>query len=128
MKKILVILTVIVVLFGMYKITSNKPTGSVIPNSNSDLVLFWGNGCPHCAIVEKFINDNNISSKIPVLQKEVYYDKDNQADLQNSVKNCNNIDSSQGIGVPLMYIRSTKTCIQGDTPIIDFLKQKTNTK
>ena len=32
-------------------------------NQNADIILYYGNGCPHCAAVEKYISDNGILRK-----------------------------------------------------------------
>ena len=123
-KKIILALLVAAVLIGLYKFIS-KPTGTpVADDTKANLILFVGNGCPHCKNVEDFIKANNIDSKLVISQKEVYYNQINQKLLNDTVKNCPKIDTSQGIGVPLAYIKDTQTCLQGDTPIIDYLKTK----
>jgi glutaredoxin len=119
LKKILFILIVIVVFLGLYKVTS-KPV--IVDEQKASVILFVGDGCPHCKNVEDFIKNNNIESKLTISQKEVYYNQANQKQLADTVKNCPNIDTSQGIGVPLAFIKESATCLQGDTPIIDYLK------
>jgi glutaredoxin len=47
-----------------------------------EYILFYGNGCPHCAKVEKFFEDNKISEKFGVESKEIYFNKNNLKDLQ----------------------------------------------
>jgi glutaredoxin len=92
---------------------------------NPDLVFYWGNGCPHCENVEKWLNENNKDKKIKVNYKEVYYNKDNQTALYNTAKQyCPEIIENGSIGVPTGFDPVTKKCIQGDTPIIDFLTSK----
>lgn len=127
MKKIVItIIVVIVVLFGIYKITS-KPTTSTTTNvDNPDLVLYWGEGCPHCEKVKEYISSNNIDQKIKINQKEVYYDKSNQKELTDVVtKYCPSLGGGQGIGVPVLYNPKDNVCSQGDQPIIDYITQKT---
>lgn len=92
---------------------------------NPDLVFFWGNGCPHCENVEKWLNENNQDKKIKINYKEVYYNKDNQTDLYNTAKQyCPEIIKNGGIGVPNGFNPTTKKCIQGDSSIIEFLTSK----
>jgi len=92
---------------------------------NPDLVFFWGNGCPHCENVEKWLNENNKDKKIKVNYKEVYYNKDNQTALYNTAKQyCPEIIENGGIGVPTGFDPATKKCIQGDTLIVEFLTSK----
>jgi hypothetical protein len=133
-KKIIYILIIGVVLFGFYKIlsippkstTSNTTDIQVESNSNNDydLIFYWGEGCPHCENVEEFIAANNVDQKVKINKKEVYKNTDNQKDLENVVNQyCPDLNKG-GIGVPLALDVQNKTCLQGDTPIIDFLKQK----
>ncbi len=44
--------------------------------------LFWGKGCPHCEIMNDFLNDldSSYTDKFNLYSLEVWYDKDN-ADL-----------------------------------------------
>jgi hypothetical protein len=122
MKKILIILFLIFCFYYIYK-TYTKPPAP-ISEDQADLILFWGDGCPHCKIVEDYISTNKVLEKIPISQKEVYYNKSNQILLQDTVKKCPEIDASKGIGVPLAYSKSDNKCLYGDTSIIDWLKAK----
>lgn len=131
MKKIIIIIIfIIIVLFGLYKITSKPNTSITSTNiANPDLVLYWGQGCPHCEKVKDYIKANNIDQKLKINQKEVYSDKQNQAELTDTVtKFCPEIDIKQGIGVPLAFDSKNNKCFQGDQPIIDFINQKTGIK
>lgn len=92
---------------------------------NPDLVFFWGNGCPHCENVEKWLNQNNSDQKLKINYKEVYYNQENQNQLMATAKEyCPEIIQSGGIGVPTGFDPVSKKCIQGDTPIIEFLSAK----
>lgn len=95
------------------------------PDTEADLVMYWGKGCPHCENVKKYVRDNNLDSKIKIAYREVYYDNGNQKKLEETVKLCPEIDVTQGIGVPLSFDPKEKKCILGDTPAIDWLKNKT---
>lgn len=86
----------------------------------SEKILFYGNTCPHCKIVEKFIADNNIKSKIAFIELEVYENADNQKVIAEKAKICG-IDTN-AIGVPMFW--DGKTCITGDEPIINYLKEQ----
>lgn len=92
---------------------------------NADLVFYWGNGCPHCENVEKWLKENNSDQKIKVNYKEVYYNKTNQSELYASAQQfCPEIIQNGDIGVPTGFDPVDKKCIQGDTPIIEFLTAK----
>jgi glutaredoxin len=103
---------------------ANKPVASQERQpavATSAIILFYGNGCPHCALVEQFVAENNIQSKVPFTQKEVYYNKQNANELALKAAACGLPTNS--IGVPFLWTGST--CIIGDQPVIDFFKQKT---
>lgn len=92
---------------------------------NPDLVFFWGNGCPHCENVEKWLKENNSDQKLKINYKEVYYNKNNQTELYNTAQQyCSEIIQGGSIGVPTGFDPVNKKCIQGDTPIIEFLSAK----
>lgn len=93
---------------------------SVSPKTQEEIILFYGDGCPHCAIVEKFITENGIDKKISLEQKEVYYNKQNASELTKKAEICKiNTDS---IGVPFLW--DGTGCLVGDQDIVDFLKLK----
>lgn len=123
MKQLVIILLFAGLAFGAYKIFTTQPSPPTIPDSQADLILFWGEGCPHCEVVKKDIKDKNLESKIKISYKEVYYNKTNQIQLEATVKKCPEIDSSKGIGVPLGFTKDQK-CLYGDQPIIDWLSTK----
>lgn len=143
-KKIISFLVVLLLIFGLYKLLSIPPkkattpkTANTISPSNTDiykdspvydspdLVFYWGDGCPHCKNVEDWLNENNLDKKIKVNYKEIYYNDQNKNELINTAKQyCPSIIIDGGIGVPVGFDPINKKCIQGDTPIIDFLKQQ----
>lgn len=80
--------------------------------------LFWGDGCPHCANVEKFLEENkDIAGKFNIKKFEVYKDKKGQRLFVEKAKKC----GLSGLGVPTLYKEGK--CIQGDVPIIEELKK-----
>jgi glutaredoxin len=95
--------------------------------ANADLVLYFSDQCPHCKLVEKFITDNGIDSKIIIAQKNVRTDAGNLQELRDKFAACG---ESGDLAVPLLWDGSNggNKCIEGDAPIIQFLKDKTNTK
>ena len=121
-RNIVVIIVIIVVAFFGYKLFTNKPLG--VSDDKADLILYWGDGCPHCEKVKQYIVDNKLDTKVKISYKEVYYNKTNQQQLTDTVKKCPEIDTSQGIGVPLAYDKANSKCISGDQPIIDWLNAR----
>jgi glutaredoxin len=107
----------------LYLVLTGKSQGGkveVSQSSKDELVLYYGNGCPHCALVEDFIQKNNVLSKINLKEKEVYYNQKNAEELAEKAKICG-MDTN-AIGVPFLW--DGKKCIVGDSPVIDFLKSK----
>jgi glutaredoxin len=124
MKKVIIVVAVIIALFGLYKLFSHNPAVSGVSDNTADLILFWGQGCPHCEKVKQYIADNKLDAKIKIAYHEIYYNKDNQQLLADTVKGCPEIDISQGIGVPLAFDKKNNKCLSGDEPIIQWLSQK----
>lgn len=84
------------------------------------IILFYGEGCPHCAIVEEYVSQNGVEVKVPFAKKEVYYNKQNADDLVSKAKICG--IPTDSIGVPFLWDGSK--CLVGDQDIIEFFKQK----
>lgn len=89
------------------------------------IILFYGQGCPHCKIVDDFITQNNIKGKVKFSNLEVWYNKDNQAILGAVAPKCG-VSSSQ-VGVPFLFDGNNK-CYVGDIDVINFFKNAANIK
>lgn len=124
MKKYFLPILIIVSLFAYFVFNSQKKDIQTFPDSEADLILFWGVGCPHCEIVKTYIKDNNLETKLKIAYKEVYNSQENQKLITSTVAKCPEIDSSRGIGVPLGFDNKASKCLYGDTPIIEWLKTK----
>ncbi len=131
-KKIIIstILFIAVLIFSFFAISQEKnknqtPINEAIMAENqpvSQIILFYGDGCPHCAIVEKYIKENKIQDKISFIQKEVYYNQNNARELEAKAKICGLPTDS--IGVPFLW--DGEKCLIGDQDIINFFKEKVN--
>ncbi len=126
MKKLIPLILIIVVAAAYFYFNFQKTDvpGSKVDDASAQLILFWGEGCPHCEKVKDYINENNLESKVKIASKEVYYNQDNQLQLEETVKKCPEIDSSQGVGVPLAFDTQNSVCLYGDTPIIEWLESR----
>lgn len=89
--------------------------------SPEGIILFYGDGCPHCKIVDDYIKENNIKDKVKFTELEVFNNKDNAKILLAKAKSCN-IDQNQ-VGVPFLWDGSK--CLLGDQDVINFFKDKT---
>jgi glutaredoxin len=100
-----------------------KPANQVaIPEG---MILFYGEGCPHCKNVDEFIMQNKITDKVKFANLEVWSNKDNQTILGEVALKCG--ISSGSVGVPLLYDGNSK-CYVGDIDAIDFLKTQAGIK
>ena len=123
MKKFIPLILILIALGAYFFFNSKKVTPS-IPDSEAQLIFFWGEGCTHCEKVKEYIKEKNLDSKIKISYKEVYNDQNNQKQLVETVKKCPEIDTSQGIGVPLAFDTQNNKCLYGDATIIDWLNAK----
>jgi len=117
-----IILFIAVLIFSIFILYQENNNELVDNQSDNEIILFYGEGCPHCVIVENYIKENNIQNKISFIQKEVYNNQENAKDLQNKAKLCGL--SPDSIGVPLLW--DGKNCLIGDQDIINFFKQRIN--
>lgn len=86
----------------------------------SEIILFYGDGCPHCAVVEDYIKENKIKDKISFEEKEVYYNQQNSKELSEKAEKCGM--STDSVGVPFLW--DGEKCYIGDQEIISFFEQK----
>ena len=122
MKKIIILIVIVIISLGLYKIFTQKPQG--VSDEQAELVMFWGDGCPHCEKVKDYISTNKLDNKIKISYKEVYYNKTNQNLLTDTVKKCPEINTKDGIGVPLAFDKINSKCLYGDQPIIDWFNAR----
>jgi len=99
---------------------SEEKAKSAQVQTESQIILFYGDGCPHCALVEKYIQENKIQDKVSFVQKEVYHNQNNAQELANKAKACGL--SINSIGVPFLW-DGTK-CFIGDKDIINYFSTK----
>ncbi len=93
-------------------------------SSAQEYILFYGNGCPHCAKVEQYIKDNTLTQQFDLTQKEVFFNKKNLDEFNGYLqKHALTYDK---IGVPFLIINSWTDCdyINGDTNIIEYFSWK----
>ena len=114
------ILFVVVLFFSIFALTQGKATNQ----TTEQIILFYGDGCPHCALVEQYVAANNVAAKVPFVKKEVYYNNKNAEELAAKAKTCGLPTDS--IGVPFLWDGSK--CLVGDQDIIEFFKERMNRK
>jgi hypothetical protein len=92
--------------------------------TDTDVILFYGDGCPHCAIVDKYIKDNNIEAKFQFVKKEVFYNTSSAEFLGQKAQACG-LDLNS-IGVPFLWNGPEGKYFIGDQEIKCFLGRKVN--
>jgi len=90
-------------------------------NKKPEMILFFGETCPHCKTVDAFITDNGVRAKLKFQELEVYNNPSNSALLVQKARQCG-ISTTGGVGVPLFF--DGNNCFQGSDSIINFLKTK----
>jgi len=125
-KKIITFLIIIIILVSFYFLTSKKPvsiTSTEVPTV--DYILFYGITCPHCKIVEEFISTNQIDQKLKISQLEVYENESNKTTFSKMVQQiCPDQINNGGLPVPFLIDQTDKKCTIGDTPITEYLTEK----
>jgi len=123
MKKYLLPLIVLaLVAGGFWYWQNNKPAQSNNNQNNSDLVLFYGDGCPHCAKVDEFLKNNGAEDKVDFQKKEIFYNKDNSKLLMEKATSCGLASAS--VGVPFLWDGENSKCFVGDVDVISFFQEK----
>lgn len=77
------------------------------------MVMYWGDGCPHCENVTKFLEEKHIADKVSFEQKEVWNDRANAKEMARRAKSCGL--SSNDIGVPFLF--SDGKCFIGEPDV-----------
>jgi len=103
------------VLVGAYVVAKQQTP----PPPVTGYEYFWGDGCPHCAIVQEFFDSWEGKDKIQIDKKETWSNPENARLLTQRARACN-IPTNE-MGVPLL-VKPDGECIGGDQPIIDYFK------
>ena len=121
---------------------SNKETKNVegdILMEGAIATIYYGDGCPHCTVIEKWLIDNKyLPNNLPVKQadvdswiknakvkfnlKEIWYNKTNSAELSANAATLGLEDSQ--VGVPFLYDSVNKKSYIGETEIKKFFQSK----
>lgn len=97
----------------------DNPTSA--PLDPSAIVYYWGDGCPHCKIINEFLDANNIAEKVTFTKKEIWHDKTNASEMAQQAKVCG--VQPEGMGVPFVYGGDGK-CYVGEPDVRKFFSEK----
>lgn len=112
--------TIGLVVLGFFLLNKqgNNPNQKAV--GSEETILFYGDTCPHCLIVNDYLEENKVAEKFSFQHLEVYRNQDNSRLLAERAVRCGIKETE--IGVPLLW--SEGRCLVGDQDIIDFFKQK----
>jgi phage FluMu protein Com len=120
-KKLIIILGVLtfvtVLVFLLIKVKENQ----FLKKADGTMVYFFGKGCPHCAVVNKFFKENEIEKKFQFEKREVFYNETNKRLLILLAKEKCNLKKEE-IGVPFFW--DGFECFIGEGSIINFFERK----
>lgn len=74
--------------------------GFSTPTSASDersIYFFYGDGCPHCAVVEEYFAAEKIYERYPIKKKEIYFERENAILFQEMMKQRQIPQERQGV-------------------------------
>ena len=117
----LIIAVTILIIGGGIFLFSRGGSGTATPTNlplPAKLEYYWRVGCVHCENVDKFIAGWDKKDKVQMDKFEVS-SRDNAQRMIDRAVSCK-LDPNQ-VGTPLLVTPDGK-CIDGDTPIIDYLK------
>ena len=93
----LIIVGALILIVCLFLFLGNRKANNITAplnnlNDSNQIIFFYGEGCPHCAEVEKFFQQENIRSKINFQSLEVYQNKDNANLMLQKAEGCGNIN------------------------------------
>ena len=116
-KAIIFAIIIIILVIAFFWVWQTRTGPVVVPGG---IILFYGEGCPHCEVVDDFISENKIEDKVSFARLEVWYNATGKDILAQVVQKCG-ISSNQ-VGVPFLY--DGENCFIGDTDVINFFKNE----
>lgn len=117
---VIIVATILILVGGVYLFS--RPSQETPPEplpSPTSYEYYWGDGCPHCKIVQDFFDGWENYSKVQIEKYEVWSNKDNQKRMTQRAQACN--INLKDMGVPLL-VTPQGECLSGDGPIIDHFK------
>lgn len=121
-----IIISIVIVILGYILVDSSNKKSRVkvsLP-SKERIVYYYGLTCPHCKEVEEWMKKNKVEEKIKIEKKEVWYNKENAAELQEVARFCK-LDPNS-IGVPFLW--ADGKCYIGTPEVERVLGDKSNLK
>ena len=114
---IIAIVTLAILAGGIYLFSKNNAQ-EVPPLAGYE--YYWGNGCPHCEVVDEFFKGWEGKDKVVIEKREVWYNKANAQIMAVRGEACGIAKSD--LAVPFLVTPDGK-CLLGDEPIINLFKE-----
>lgn len=119
-KTIIILIGALIVTAGLIVWGIKDDKTNIVDDPNA-IVYYWGDGCPHCRVLQEFIDANNITEKVSFIKKEIWGNKENAAEMARRAKACG--INQEGMGVPFIYGGNGK-CYVGEPDARKFFSEK----
>jgi glutaredoxin len=124
MKKTLIYIVAVIIFFAVVAglwiwSSASESKNAVATPVSTDTIFFYGQECPHCQDVEKFVADNKIADQVKFDSLEVWHNNANRDVFLQKVKECGIVEDKAG--VPFLYAKGQ--CIMGTPDVEAFFKQ-----
>lgn len=123
---LLLLLIALVFLFFNIMSTEVSEEDNFIDQTNvavdEELILFYGEGCQYCSIVNNYINENDLEFKTQLQVKEIYFNEENSSEFDSKFSQCQPQPPFRG--VPLLWHGGF--CLMGEQEIVEYLENLIN--
>lgn len=118
---IVIAITLLILGLGAYFLTKPEKIFEIPVREDGSYEYFWGNGCPHCAVVQEFFDGWDGKDNINLKKFEVWYDKDNAKIMEDRFNKCSPVPPKSSMAVPFL-VTDDGSCLVSDSPIIEHFK------
>lgn len=121
MNKVIGFAGILLVLIGglIYWGLNDSGSAELTPDGAASIVYYYGEECPHCKDVQKFLEENKIAEKVSFVKKEVWHNSKNKNEMDIRAKSCG--IGQEGMGVPFLFAEGE--CFVGTPDVIGFFKK-----
>ena len=108
---------IVLALFFFFQAPAEK---TVLEKLKNQITYYYGDNCPHCQNILRFMEENKIEEKVDFSKKEVSQNDANSREFLMVVKECG--ISPAEAGVPLVFAEGK--CFLGEPEVMEFFKKK----
>jgi glutaredoxin len=117
-KLFIIAIIIAVILFGIWIFKQVTPS---LPNT---VTLYTSKTCPHCQVVDNFIQTQNIHNKLNFTEKQLESHTRYVRELVRVVRFCGY--QTNQLPIPVLWTGQTQTCVVGEKDIIHYFNQQIN--